>query len=116
MENIRNFSPAEQKAWKEVSKEMFKELEKNPKVNLSTNLARSIKRMIQKPDWITEPFKTLKTTLIDAAKGSFYHIGAGCSFPLHNPEFLPKPYTIIRLTALHTDIIGHYLLQKAVNQ
>ena len=69
VENIRNFTPAEQKAWKEVSKEMFKELEKNPKVNLSTNLARAIKRMIQKPDWITEPFKTLKTTLIDAAKG-----------------------------------------------
>ena len=51
---------------------------------------------------------------IDAAKGSFYHIGAGCSAPLHNSRFLPEPCTIIRLSALHADIIGHYLLQEVV--
>ena len=63
-------------------------------------------RVIEKPTMKTEDFGCF----IDAAKGAFYHIGAGCGAPLHNPEFLPVPYTIIRLAALHADIIGHYLL------
>ena len=67
---------------------------------------KDLVRVIEKPTMTTEDFGCF----IDAAKGSFYHIGAGCSAPLHNPEFLPVPYTIIRLAALHADIIGHYLL------
>ena len=67
-------------------------------------------RVIAEPLMTTEDFGYF----IDEAKGSFYHIGAGCSAPLHNPEYLPVPFTIIRLAALHADIIGHYLLQKDV--
>ena len=63
-------------------------------------------QVISKPLMISEDFGYY----IDAAKGSFYHIGAGCSVPLHSPDFLPAPCTIIRLAALHTDIIEHYLL------
>ena len=63
-------------------------------------------QVIEKPIMTTEDFGCF----IDAAKGSFYHIGAGCTAPLHNSAFLPEACTIIRLAALHADIIGHYLL------
>ena len=63
-------------------------------------------RVIEQPTMTTEDFGYF----IDAAKGSFYHIGAGCSAPLHNPQFLPEAFTIYRLAALHADIIGQYLL------
>ncbi len=62
-------------------------------------------RVLDRPTMTTEDFGYF----IDAAKGSFFHIGAGCTAPLHNPKFLPEPLTIIRLTALHADIIGQYL-------
>ena len=61
--------------------------------------------VLDKPTMTTEDFGYF----IDAAKGSFFHIGAGCTAPLHNPKFLPEPLTIIRLAALHADIIGQYL-------
>ncbi len=67
-------------------------------------------RVLSAPTMTTEDFGCF----IDASKGSFYHIGAGCSSPLHSSRFLPEPDTIIRLAALHADIIWHYLLQKAV--
>lgn len=62
-------------------------------------------RILDRPTMTTEDFGYF----IDVAKGSFFHIGAGCTAPLHNPKFLPEPLTIIRLAALHADIIGHYL-------
>lgn len=61
--------------------------------------------VLDKPTMTTEDFGYF----IDAAKGSFFHIGAGCTAPLHNPKFLPEPLTIIRLAALHADIIEQYL-------
>lgn len=61
-------------------------------------------RILSEPTMTTEDFGCF----IDAAKGSFFHIGAGCSVPLHNPKFLPEPLTIIRLAALHADIIQQY--------
>ena len=62
-------------------------------------------RVLERPTMTTEDFGCF----IDAAKGSFFHIGAGCAAPLHNPKFLPEPLTIIRLAALHADIIEQYL-------
>lgn len=62
-------------------------------------------RVLDQPTMTTEDFGCF----IDAAKGSFFHIGAGCSAPLHNPKFLPVPFTILRLAALHADIIVQYL-------
>ena len=66
-------------------------------------------RVLAQPTMTTEDFGCF----IDAAKGSFFHIGAGCTAPLHNPKFLPEPLTIIRLAALHADIIEQYLTKKA---
>ena len=66
-------------------------------------------RVLERPTMTTEDFGCF----IDAAKGSFFHIGAGCAAPLHNPKFLPEPLTIIRLAALHADIIEQYLTKKA---
>lgn len=68
--------------------------------------------VLDKPTMTTEDFGYF----IDAAKGSFFHIGAGCSAPLHNPQFLPEPLTIIRLATLHADIIENYLIKKAGNK
>lgn len=65
-------------------------------------------RILEQPTMTTEDFGCF----IDAAKGSFFHIGAGCSAPLHNSKFLPEPFTILRLAALHADIIGQYLEQN----
>ena len=62
-------------------------------------------RVLEQPTMTTEDFGCF----IDAAKGSFFLIGAGCSAPLHNSKFLPEPFTILRLAALHADIIGQYL-------
>ena len=67
-------------------------------------------RILDQPTMTTEDFGYF----IDAAKGSFFHIGAGCSAPLHNPKFLPEPLTIIRLAALHADIIEQYLKNASV--
>ena len=61
-------------------------------------------RILSEPIMTTEDFGCF----IDVAKGSFFHIGAGCAAPLHNPKFLPEPLTIIRLAALHADIIEQY--------
>ena len=68
-------------------------------------------RILEKPTMTTEDFGCF----IDAAKGSFFHIGAGCTAPLHNPKFLPEPLTIIRLAALHADIIEQYLFRDQVS-
>lgn len=65
-------------------------------------------RVLSQPIMTTEDFGCF----IDAAKGSFFHIGAGCTAPLHNPKFLPEPLTIIRLAALHADIIEQYLINR----
>ena len=69
-------------------------------------------RVLEQPTMTTEDFGYF----IDAARGSFFHIGAGCSAPLHNSQFLPAPFTIIQLAALHADIIEQYLRKKAENQ
>ena len=66
--------------------------------------------VLDHPTMTTEDFGYF----IDAAKGSFFHIGAGCTAPLHNPKFLPEPLTIITLAALHTDIMERYLIQQSV--
>ena len=66
--------------------------------------------VLDHPTMTTEDFGYF----IDAAKGSFFHIGAGCTTPLHNPKFLPEPLTIITLAALHADIMERYLIQQSV--
>ena len=41
--------------------------------------------------------------------GSYYHIGAGCPVPLHNPTFLPDPDAVVTAAALHAAVIDAFL-------
>ena len=41
--------------------------------------------------------------------GSFYHIGAGCPMPLHNPEFLPAEEAVLIGAALHAAVAEAFL-------
>ena len=41
--------------------------------------------------------------------GSFYHIGAGCELPLHNPGFLPDDGAVAFGAALHAAVIDAFL-------
>ncbi|MBQ8954453.1 MAG: amidohydrolase, partial [Clostridia bacterium] len=41
--------------------------------------------------------------------GSFYHIGAGCGLPLHNPAFLPEDGAAVTAAALHASVIEAFL-------
>lgn len=43
------------------------------------------------------------------APGCFYHIGAGCSKPLHNPAFLPDEEAAVRLAVMHAAVVLEYL-------
>ena len=46
---------------------------------------------------------------IDACSGSFCHIGAGCTEPLHSPTFLPDGKAAIYAAALYAKTIENYL-------
>ncbi len=41
--------------------------------------------------------------------GSFYHIGAGCEFPLHSNSFLPTDEAVLTGAALHAGIAAEFL-------
>ena len=46
---------------------------------------------------------------IDAATGAYYHIGAGCTKPLHNPAFLPDERAIFTAAAVHAAVAERFL-------
>ena len=54
--------------------------------------------IISKPLFISEDFGSY----ILARTGCFYHIGAGCEYPLHSDKFLPLPDAIITASAMHS--------------
>lgn len=54
--------------------------------------------IISKPLFISEDFGSY----IIAKTGCFYHIGAGCEYPLHSDKFLPVPDAIITAAAMHS--------------
>ena len=41
--------------------------------------------------------------------GSYYHVGAGCALPLHNPAFLPDEGAAVVAAAVHCAVIERYL-------
>ncbi len=41
--------------------------------------------------------------------GCFYHIGAGCEKPLHNPEFLPTEEAVLTGAAMHASVAEAFL-------
>ena len=62
-------------------------------------------RVIDGPTMTTEDFGYLN----QAIPGTFYHIGAGCSLPLHNPGFLPDDRAAVIAAALHAAVLTRAL-------
>ena len=60
--------------------------------------------IISKPLFISEDFGSY----ILARTGCFYHIGAGCEYPLHSDKFLPLPDAIITASAMHSTSAFNY--------
>lgn len=65
-------------------------------------------RRIEEPLMTTEDFGYF----LEAVPGCFYHIGAGCPLPLHNPSFLPDEDVAVELAAVHTAVIMEYLKES----
>ena len=61
---------------------------------------------IPEPKLITEDFGYF----LEASKGSFYHVGAGCPLSLHNSCFLPSEEALLNLTAVHAQVLWDYLV------
>lgn len=49
---------------------------------------------------------------MDGRPGSFYHVGAGCSLPLHSPAFLPDDAAVPVAAAVHAAVITAFLEEK----
>ena len=60
--------------------------------------------IISKPLFISEDFGSY----ILERTGCFYHIGAGCEYPLHSDKFLPLPDAIITASAMHSTSAYNY--------
>lgn len=69
-------------------------------------LGRDRVKIIEQPTMTTEDFGYF----LQNAGGCFYHIGAGCSKPLHNPGFLPGDDAVIYAAAIHAAVIETYLM------
>lgn len=66
--------------------------------------------IIEDPVMISEDFGCF----LDKAPGSFYHIGAGCSLPLHNPGFLPEEDVVTELAVMHAASVWYFLTEEGV--
>jgi len=66
-------------------------------------------RVIAEPTMTTEDFGCF---LLERP-GSFYHVGAGCSLPLHNAAFLPDDAAIVTAAALHAAVADTFLRRDA---
>jgi len=60
---------------------------------------------IDQPCMTTEDFGAY----LDKAPGSYYHLGAGCSLPLHNTAFLPDERSVLYGAAMHTALAEAFL-------
>ena len=63
-------------------------------------------KLIEKPLYISEDFGYY----IIAKTGCFYHIGAGCEYPLHSDKFLPLPEAFITASAIHAAVVYKFNL------
>lgn len=61
--------------------------------------------LLEEPTMTTEDFGYF----IDACSGSFCHIGAGCTEPLHSPYFLPDIKAAVTAAAVYAETIVEYL-------
>ena len=64
-------------------------------------------RVIEQPTMTTEDFGYF---LLERP-GSFYHIGAGCSLPLHNRRFLPDARAVETAAAVHAAVLAARLAE-----
>lgn len=62
-------------------------------------------RVLDEPTMTTEDFGFF----LMERPGTFYHIGAGCPLPLHNPAFLPAPEAAVDAAAVHAAVITRFL-------
>ena len=60
--------------------------------------------VIEKPLFISEDFGFF----LMARTGCFYHVGAGCGYPLHSDHFLPVPEAFITASAVHAAVVMQY--------
>ena len=65
--------------------------------------------VIAEPTMTTEDFGCF----LQQRPGSFYHVGAGCSLPLHNAGFLPDDTAVVTAAALHAAVAETYLRRGA---
>ena len=63
--------------------------------------------VLQQPTLMTEDFGYY----LSAAYGCFYHVGAGCSVPLHSPQFLPDIRAAVTAAALHAAVLERALAE-----
>ncbi len=63
--------------------------------------------VLQQPTLMTEDFGYY----LSAAYGCFYHVGAGCSVPLHSPQFLPDIRAAVTAAALHAAVLERTLAE-----
>ena len=63
--------------------------------------------ILKQPTLMTEDFGYY----LSAARGCFYHIGAGCAVPLHSPYFLPDIQAAITGAALHAAVMERALAE-----
>ena len=64
--------------------------------------------VLDEPTMTTEDFGCF----LQRRPGSYYHIGAGCSLPLHNTGFLPDERAVVIAAAVHAAVIGAFLNQS----
>ena len=64
--------------------------------------------VIEKPLFISEDFGYY----ITAKTGNFYHIGAGCEYPLHSDKFLPQPEAFVTASAVHAAVAYNFNLNS----
>lgn len=64
-------------------------------------------RTIDAPTMTTEDFGYF----LAHVPGAFYHVGAGCDLPLHNPGFLPDEQSFLTAAALHAAVAAACLEQ-----
>lgn len=60
---------------------------------------------LDRPTMTTEDFGFY----LNEAPGAFYHIGAGCAFPLHSPRFFPHEGAAVTAAALHAAVLADHL-------
>lgn len=63
--------------------------------------------VLQQPMLMTEDFGYY----LSAARGCFYHVGAGCAAPLHSPQFLPDIRAAVTAAALHAAVLERALAE-----